>query len=357
MTGSIPPVTPLAYEGSVAVPYYVKNKAPLDPTTSNNQFPVPTIWIDPVTPKAYILVQKPLGIADWLLFAGGSGTLIEIDTPSGGPVLPVAGVVNFANGTGMNIVGSGNTVTFNLSGSVADLFTADDATTATPSSGDLIISGGSTGLTTTASGHTMSLTGTLAINHGGTDATSFSTNNGTVKYDGTRLVTSTTALIDSLNRTTNTSQPCFLVYLTTNVSNVTGDGTPYNLLFDTPLFDQNSNITLNSSGKTIFTAPVTGNYLFNVVTNFTISVSTVIPYMSTMITLSSGAVYRFTESWYPTGSTLAGQTGSIIIPMTAAQTAYLTVVVSGQSMTSLTSTFRGVSAGITINYWSGQLLC
>ena len=163
-SGSIPPPSPLAYEGQVVVPYILRNFAP---QTTFNTFPVPTIWIDPLHKNAYIQVAKPLGVADWILFGGGSGSLLEIDTPDGTHVKPIAGVINFINGTGFNITGAGNNITFNFNGSVAELFTGDSGT-AVPSAGNLIISGGSTGLTTIASGHTVSLTGTLGVAHGGT---------------------------------------------------------------------------------------------------------------------------------------------------------------------------------------------
>ena len=57
--------------------------------------------------------------------------------------------------------------------------------------------------------------------------------------------------------------PCFLVAITGITGPVTGDGTSYDILFDTIVFDNNSNITLNSGGKTIFTAPATGIYEFS----------------------------------------------------------------------------------------------
>jgi len=107
---SIPPPTPLSYEGSVAVPWIIRN---FPPTTAFNNFDVPTIWINPLAGTSYILVAKPLGVANWLLMSGGSGSTIQIDTPDLAMVFPVAGVINFANGTGMNITGAGNTVTFN----------------------------------------------------------------------------------------------------------------------------------------------------------------------------------------------------------------------------------------------------
>jgi hypothetical protein len=55
-----------------------------------------------------------------------------------------------------------------------------------------------------------------------------------------------------------TSQPCVSAYVSANVSNVTGDNTIYQVIFDTVTFDQNSNYN-NSTGT--FTAPVAGRYL------------------------------------------------------------------------------------------------
>lgn len=63
-------------------------------------------------------------------------------------------------------------------------------------------------------------------------------------------------------------QPCFFVNLVTSLTNKTGAGASYNVLFDTTTFDQASNITLNSAGRTIFTAPVTGKYLFEAAVTF-----------------------------------------------------------------------------------------
>lgn len=107
---SIPPPGPLAYEGAIAIPFIIRNFAP---SSSNNTFGVPTIWIDPANEAAYMLVSKTLGVADWLSLGNA---VQEIDTPDGTHVLPSAGVIAFANGTGMNITGSGNTITFNSSG-------------------------------------------------------------------------------------------------------------------------------------------------------------------------------------------------------------------------------------------------
>ena len=99
----------------------------------------------------------------------------------------------------------------------------------------------------------------VEISKGGTNATSMSTSSGIVKFDGTSLVTSTTAQIDSSNRFTNTSQPAFLAYLSSTQNNVSGDATTYTIICDTEVFDQGSNYN-NATGT--FTAPVTGKYMF-----------------------------------------------------------------------------------------------
>jgi hypothetical protein len=119
--------------------------------------------------------------------------------------------------------------------------------------------GGTTGLSYGGSGSTETLSGTLAIANGGTNATSMATSTGIVKYDGTRLVTSSTAKIDSSNRQTNSSQPAFFANLSSSVTNVTGDSTVYTVAFNNVIFDNGSNF---NTGTATFTAPVTGIYFF-----------------------------------------------------------------------------------------------
>lgn len=99
----------------------------------------------------------------------------------------------------------------------------------------------------------------VELSKGGTNATSMATNTGILKYDGTRLVTSTTAKIDANNIYTNTSQPRFSAYRNGDVANVTGDNTAYSYICDVEYYDIGSNY---DSGTGIFTAPVDGLYLF-----------------------------------------------------------------------------------------------
>lgn len=111
--GSVPPPNPLSYEGQVVVPFIGRT---FNPQSSFNTFPVPTIWINTSNGNAYILSRKPLGVADWVFLGGPPGSIDTITTPDMVVVVPSAGNINFLNGTGMNITGSGNNITFNSIG-------------------------------------------------------------------------------------------------------------------------------------------------------------------------------------------------------------------------------------------------
>ena len=56
-------------------------------------------------------------------------------------------------------------------------------------------------------------------------------------------------------------QPCFNAYVSTTITNVTGDNTKYTIIFDTELEDQSSDYN-NTTG--VFTASVDGQYTFGV---------------------------------------------------------------------------------------------
>jgi len=188
--GSVPPPNPLSYAGSVFVQFIMRRFPPQD---TFNTFQVGTIWLDTLASNAYILVSKELGVADWILIGGEPGELATITTPDSTVIVPDAGNINFLNGTGMNITGSADNITFNIADSVANLYTADSGI-ATPSSSNLNILGGSTGLTTLGFDSTISLTGTLLVTHGGTGfasttaygvITGGTTSTGTLQNSGT----------------------------------------------------------------------------------------------------------------------------------------------------------------------------
>ena len=105
---SIPPPSPLSYEGSVAVPFIV---VPGMAPGTNPNFDVPTVWIDPTNSNAYMIVNKALGIGTWLNLGnpGPSGPVTQISGNTGTPIVPDT------NGN-VNIVGDGVTVTFSGDG-------------------------------------------------------------------------------------------------------------------------------------------------------------------------------------------------------------------------------------------------
>ncbi len=91
---------------------------------------------------------------------------------------------------------------------------------------------------------------------------SHSGDSNTGRYFGTDEINDVTAgavahKIDSAGRNTYPKQPCFLA--SAGVSNVTGDGTNYTVIFDNEQFDVASNYNPTTG---IFTAPIAGKYLF-----------------------------------------------------------------------------------------------
>lgn len=213
------------------------------------------------------------------------------------------------------------------------------------SSNAFTFTGGSTGLTFAGAGTTETLGGTLAIANGGTNATSMSTSTGIVKYDGTRLVTSTTALIDSSNRMTNTSQPSFFAYNASTRSNVTGDGTVYTVPFEVELFDQGNNY--DAAGT--FTAPVTGKYRFSGQVGVAVDTSAATAYQARLTTTANTITGYNTSTIGPNNWFYVHI--SCIVPMTAGDTSKFQVVATG-------GTKNADVTNNTIWHWfGGELVC
>jgi hypothetical protein len=185
----------------------------------------------------------------------------------------------------------------------------------------------------------------IEIAKGGTNATSMSTNTGIVKYDGTSLVTSTTALIDSSNRMTNSAQPAFLAYNNTTRSDVTGDNTSYTLIFEQEMYDRASNF----DGTSTFTAPVTGRYSFTVRVTLSGLLNTHTRCVLTLVT--SNRSYLVTQNPYNTATpgTQATLFLSTLADMDAGDTATCTLVVyNGTKVVDIV-------AGVIFNSFSGCL--
>lgn len=118
--------------------------------------------------------------------------------------------------------------------------------------------------------------------------------------------------------TAHTTFPAFLAYASANLSNVTGDGSAYTVLFGSTVFDNTSSY---NTGTGIFTAPTTGNYLFTTTLNFNGIVSGQTGGQVSFI-LSTAAQY-FVGYSNPLAQANSGQLVyniSQVIPLTAAQT-------------------------------------
>ena len=121
-------------------------------------------------------------------------------------------------------------------------------------------------------------------------------------------------------------QPNFLAYLAADVTNVTGNGTNYTIIFDTEVYDQNADFNL---GTSTFTAPVTGRFQFNMFARFeNLASGNTLGYIELV---TSNRTYRLLE--INTGlAQISGQCGvfgSTLADMDSGDTATVRVNVAG----------------------------
>jgi len=170
----------------------------------------------------------------------------------------------------------------------------------------------------------------VEIAKGGTNAGAMATVNGIIKYDGTRLVTSPTVLVDANNFTTNTSQPAFNYQADATQVNVLGSGANYTVLFPNRIFDQ----TLSFDG-TVFTAPKTGLYCLG--STLAINAAFLVGNNAMDFGLVvAGALFRL-NTFNPFNCASAGlfykNSSSLLINMNLGDTAYVSVFATGAANT------------------------
>ena len=142
-------------------------------------------------------------------------------------------------------------------------------------------------------------------------------------------------------------QPAFLAYLETSVLNVTGDGTQYTVIYDTEVFDQNSDFNLATS---TFTAPVTGRYQISVSGNL-IGGTSMTAIFCRIVT--SNRTYRILLP-LNAGVTSAGSAvGSILADMDAADT--FTITLQSTDSGGKIDDAAGTTGGEVRNWVSCQL--
>jgi len=184
----------------------------------------------------------------------------------------------------------------------------------------------------------------VVIAKGGTNATSMTTANGIVKYNGTRLIPSTTALIDTNNIMTNTSQPSFLAYLSADTGIIGGKGSVGP--FDTNIYDVGNNFTIGANA--LFTAPKGGKYLFTFVCT---SINATGPQQWRADIIISGATFTvYGDASSPGNAVNDSVSQSIVYPMALGDT---------MQIFATPATYNFVVKGDPVNictYVSGQLL-
>lgn len=154
--------------------------------------------------------------------------------------------------------------------------------------------------------------------------------------------------------TNQTTNPSFFAYASANLAGVTGDGTNYTVLFDSTSFDTTSSY---NTGTGIYTAPVTGKYLF--FTNIT-----AYPFSNPAQTgsvlsfnVSTGAQYYigYCNPYAMANATQLVYSGSSIISLTAAQTVKVVYGVSSGAAGSIT--LAGAAIGsFALTTFGGYLL-
>ena len=154
-------------------------------------------------------------------------------------------------------------------------------------------------------------------------------------------------LISAAGEVTKPLTPCFLVVQTGVVTNVTGDGTAYSVVFNSEIFDQNADFS-----STTFTAPVTGRYLFS--TGIMVAGITGMTYFDLRVDTSNREYilgYGDADNVALSGTVTIG--GSCIADMDATDTATVDLVIDGGAKV---ADING-DATYTRVYFSGNLLC
>ena len=196
----------------------------------------------------------------------------------------------------------------------------------------------------------------IEISKGGTNTSSYSTNT-FLTYNGTSI-RSTPIPLTSSNVYQNSYQPGFLAY-STGATSVTGNGTAYTVIFNSVIFDKNSNY---NNGTGVFTAPVTGKYAFyialvaaNIAAGHTSGnmqlVTTGRTYISNITNFYKGSCL-----WpYPDQSfRVTGQEMCVLADMSIGDTAHVVLTVSGITKTVNVYTVAPYTNG---NRFQAFLLC
>lgn len=144
----------------------------------------------------------------------------------------------------------------------------------------------------------------------------------------------------------NTTQPAFLARMQNTVTNVTGNGTLYTVIFDTEVFDQGNNFNLATS---TFTAPFSGIYHFDGAVTITGSTAST---GGQVRIVTTGRTFGYEFARAASANDWQGQV-STYANMAAGDTATLQVISNGEGA----DTDDVLGNAIAFTYFGGKLEC
>ena len=155
-------------------------------------------------------------------------------------------------------------------------------------------------------------------------------------------------IIDKAGYVNKPLQPAFCAYNSATDQDVTGDGTTYTLIYDTELYDQNSDY---NNGTGTFTAPIGGKFLFTITTTL-LSVNGFGLTTMNLVTSDDTIRFNYVNVSSSTSSNAHAISGSTVVDMDSADTAIIQINVSGG-----TKTVDVEGSGGTKSLFSGTMLC
>lgn len=161
-----------------------------------------------------------------------------------------------------------------------------------------------------------------------------------------KLIQDSTLNINDDGQLTNASQPCFSAYPSVNLTNVTGAGIFYSVVFDTAVINQGTHY---NPATGVFTAPVDGSYLFNG-WMFCTGVAGVTEFVSFIITSNRLYICHASSAIAASASGNLGVNASCIADMDAGDTASL-------GLAGLGAGSNTVDIQAPVSSFSGYLLC
>jgi len=392
------PGVSLNYRGTNAVQSPNWTYIDRDPTLYDSQnVSLGDLWLNTSTESVFVLVSltgnagsKGARLATWVeITTGGSGDLTEITSDSG-TVIPSAGNVNILGGGNINTSGTSDTLTINLDNTVT-ISGSMTAASLTAESGNISAPSGTVSAeAVTATNNIISTAGSIISSVGNITATDgvlaagtgitvasfdagvvqsgatgdFSSTNGTngqiligggtaptwaniTPGDGISITNGSNSI--SIAQGVSTTFPAFLAQLTSTQTDVTGDGTNYQVIFATTMFDQGSNFNTSTG---VFTAPITGLYVFCSFITMGVTDASFTSMNYSLVTTARTYVSSIQNvgAMRSSANVCTVNFPGLLVKMTAGDTAYMTINIGGGTKT-LSPVVGGSSA-----FFSGYLI-